>query len=88
MGIYTDNTQADSQSYADYSWSLIKGEKGDPGDAAYIYNLLCNPSAIVKSVATNTPPAITFTSKRAQGIGDFANYAGRFVIATSVDGST
>lgn len=88
LGIYTDNIQADSQSYEDYSWSLIKGEKGDPGDAAYTYNLLCSPSAIVKASAANTPPEITFTSKRAQGIGDFTNYAGRFIIATSEDGSS
>lgn len=28
IGIYTDNTQADSQDYHDYSWSLIKGADG------------------------------------------------------------
>lgn len=32
LGVYTDNTQADSQTYSDYSWSLIKGAKGDTGD--------------------------------------------------------
>ena len=31
MGVYTDNTQADSQNYSDYSWSLIKGEDGKDG---------------------------------------------------------
>ena len=31
LGVYTDNTAADSQSYLDYSWSLIKGAKGDTG---------------------------------------------------------
>ena len=28
IGVYTDNTEADSQSPADYSWSLIKGADG------------------------------------------------------------
>ena len=28
VGMYTDNTEADSQNYLDYSWSLIKGTDG------------------------------------------------------------
>ena len=87
FGVYTDNTKADSENPSDYSWSLIKGEKGDPGDSPYTYSLLCSPSAIVKTSATAVPPEITFTSKRAQGVGDFTNYAGRFLIATSTDGT-
>ena len=31
MGVYTDNTQADSQTYSDYSWTLIKGATGNTG---------------------------------------------------------
>ena len=31
IGVYTDNTQADSQTYTDYSWSLIKGADGQNG---------------------------------------------------------
>lgn len=31
LGVYTDNTQADSTSPSAYSWSLIKGEKGETG---------------------------------------------------------
>ena len=31
LGTYTDNTAADSQTYSDYSWSLIKGADGDDG---------------------------------------------------------
>jgi len=87
LGVYSDNIVTDSENPTDYSWSLIKGEKGDTGDAAYTYELLCNPSAIVKTSATANPPVIIFTSKRAQGIGDFINYAGRFIIATSTDGT-
>ena len=28
MGVYTDNTETDSEIYSDYSWSLIKGADG------------------------------------------------------------
>lgn len=31
LGVYTDNTAADSQRYQDYSWSLIKGADGEDG---------------------------------------------------------
>ena len=32
LGVYSDNTQADSQTYSDYSWSLIKGADGADGE--------------------------------------------------------
>ena len=32
LGVYTDNTAADSTSPSAYSWTKIKGEKGDKGD--------------------------------------------------------
>lgn len=31
MGVYTDNTLADSTTPSDYNWSKIKGDKGDDG---------------------------------------------------------
>ena len=31
LGTYTDYTQADSVNYTDYTWSLVKGDKGDVG---------------------------------------------------------
>lgn len=34
LGVYTDNTYADSQTYSDYSWSLIKGADGQDGKGA------------------------------------------------------
>lgn len=88
IGVYSDEYIEDSNNPTDYSWTLIKGAKGDTGAAAYSYELFCNPSAIVKTSTTDTPTSITFTSKRAQGIENLANYSGRFIIATSVDGST
>lgn len=32
IGIYADNTEADSTIYDDYQWYKTKGEKGDPGN--------------------------------------------------------
>lgn len=96
LGSYTDNTQADSLDPTDYNWSLIKGEKGDTGakgdkgdtgDAAYNYELLCSPSAVSKASSADTPAAVAFSARRSQGTGAPAGYAGRFVIATSADGS-
>ena len=37
LGVYTDNTQADSQVYSDYSWSLIKGADGLNNAIVYLY---------------------------------------------------
>jgi hypothetical protein len=66
---------------------LIKGEKGDTGSAAYSYDLLVEPSAIVKPSPAATPTSIAFTSKRTQGTAAPVLYAGRFKIETSVDGT-
>ena len=32
-GVYTDENEADSEDYADYAWTKIKGDKGDTGEA-------------------------------------------------------
>lgn len=88
MGVYTDNTATDSNDPTAYSWSLIKGAKGDTGDSAYSYELLCEPSAVTKGSSSEIPAAITFTSKRSQGTSNPENYSGRFIIATSTDGTT
>ena len=32
MGVYTDNTEADSSNVSDYNWKKIKGEDGVPGE--------------------------------------------------------
>ena len=51
LGTYTDNTQADSQTYTDYSWTLIKGLDGQPGaDGVGI-------SSIVEQYYQSTSPA-------------------------------
>jgi hypothetical protein len=31
IGVYSDHTAADSTTYASYSWTLVKGDKGDTG---------------------------------------------------------
>ncbi len=88
MGVYDSVDLADSDDPSDYNWSLIKGDKGDPGDPSYVYELLCDPSAIAKANLTDIPPKITFTSKRSQGTGNLADYPARFVISISEDGTT
>jgi len=57
LGVYTDNTQTDSTKPADYSWSLIKGDKGDQGDAGASFNwnlLLETKNPVTWTVALNT----------------------------------
>ena len=65
LGVYTDSTQADSQNYADYSWSLIKGTDGTNGTNGYntaiVY--LYKRAASAPSVDWNTSLTYSFTNK-------------------------
>lgn len=42
LGVYTDNTAADSTSPSKYSWSLIKGANGTDGQTAYVHTAWAN----------------------------------------------
>lgn len=45
LGVYTDNTAADSTNPSDYSWSLIKGANGQnglDGETAYVHTAWAN----------------------------------------------
>lgn len=42
LGVYTDNTAADSTSPSKYSWSLIKGANGEDGMTAYVHTAWAN----------------------------------------------
>ena len=100
LGVYTDNTAADSTSPSAYSWSLIKGAKGDTGAtgatgatgpqgiSAYAYTLTCNPMAIVRSESgTLSPASLTLSATRAQGTGNPSAYSGRFKVEKYVNGA-
>lgn len=64
LGTYTDNTQADSQTYSDYSWSLIKGADGTDGadgngiqSVTVTYGLSASASTRPTSWQTTIPSA-------------------------------
>lgn len=54
LGVYTDNTAADSTTPSAYSWSLIKGAKGDTGAAGPESVVAITPTAIDWSAGTAT----------------------------------
>lgn len=67
----------------------IIGAYGDTGSAAVSYTLILSDSAIVRSAAgVVSPTKIKLTAKSQSGANALANYAGRFLIETTTDGST
>lgn len=67
----------------------VYGDKGDTGQNATSYWLVCNVAAIQKSMSgVYTPTTITVTAKSQTGTGSPTNYAGRFIILESTDGTT
>ena len=54
LGVYTDNTAADSTTPSAYSWSLIKGAKGDTGAAGPESVVAITPTTIDWSAGTAT----------------------------------
>lgn len=87
---YNKETAVESNQAADYSWSLIKGEKGDQGTAGRTY--FVEPSTLVIKKGADdalTPASVTFASYYRDGTtAGRTAYAGRFIIAESADGST
>lgn len=67
----------------------VYGDKGDTGQNATSYWLVCNVAAIQKSMSgVYTPTTITVTAKSQTGTGSPTNYAGRFIILESTDGTS
>lgn len=58
IGIYADNTAADSTVYADYQWFKYKGDKGDTGDAAP--NTIWQYSADGTTWTTSVPDGVRY----------------------------
>lgn len=102
LGVYTDNVQADSQRYQDYSWSLIKGPQGEQGEqgeqgpqgergpqgaAAVVYGISASVDAVVRNNGVLTPSAVTFNATSKTGSANPVAYAGRIRIQTSTDGA-
>lgn len=99
IGQYTDFIQADSTDYRKYSWSRIKGDKGDqgipgpkgePGTVSRNY-MLESSDAVIKKAADNqlTPEAVTFKAFYRDGnAASRTAYAGRFKIEESANGTS
>lgn len=69
--------------------TLTKSKEGAAGQNATSYWLMSSAAAVQKSIAgAYTPTSVTYSIQSATGTSAPAAYAGRFIIATSTDGST
>ena len=69
--------------------TLTKSKEGAAGQTATSYWLMSSAAAVQKSIAgAYTPTSVTYSIQSATGTSAPAAYAGRFIIATSTDGST
>lgn len=69
--------------------TLTKSKEGAAGQNATSYWLMSSAAAVQKSIAgAYTPTSVTFSIQSATGTSAPTVYAGRFIIATSTDGST
>lgn len=79
---YTDNTTTDTI-------KRIIGNYASNGAGAYNYELILSDAAIVRDGEGNiTPQTITMTAKRNQGTGSPGNYAGRFKVEVTTNGTS
>lgn len=66
----------------------IQGGTGSTGASATAYWLVASAGAVQKNVSgVFAPTSLTFTAKSKTGTGSPANYNGRWIIATSTDGT-
>lgn len=69
-------------------FTISKAKQGDVGQNATAYWVVSSAAAVSKSQAgVYTPTSLTFTGKSATGIASPVDYAGRFIIAETTDGS-
>lgn len=79
---YTDGTSENTS-------KRIIGNFGADGKSAYNYELILSDVAIVKDGDGNiTPSTITMTAKRGQGTSTPGNYAGRFKVEVTTNGTS
>lgn len=70
-------------------FTLTKNKAGANGSSATAYWLMSSNVAISKnSSGAYTPATVTFTAKSQTGTGAVGDYAGRFIIAETTDGTT
>ena len=69
--------------------SISPAKAGANGNDSTSYWLVTSAPAVQKSISgVYTPSSVTYNIKSATGTASPVNYAGRFIIATSTDGST
>lgn len=86
IGQYTDNTESDSTDPTKYTWTLIKGDKGDDGVS---YQLESNMNVIKvdnEGELYNTEPLV-FSAYKVDANGRNP-YSGRFALQITDDGVT
>lgn len=77
------------QLYLEKGATGATGAQGPAGDPATAYAVVPAAAAIQKTIAgAYTPSAITFTAYSATGANAPTTYAGRFIVATTTDGTT
>lgn len=82
----SNTTTTDSIANTEWSSPVLITQDGTP---ATTYDVLLNPAAIVQSSGgAFTPSSITVSATSTTGSAAPAAYAGRFIIATSADGTT
>ena len=81
MGVRTDNTSADYPTVGGYVWSETKGEKGDPGAAATVYELVSSSYVSNKNISgVYTPSVLTFSGLKTIGNGTPTTFGGIYRI--------
>ena len=87
---YNKTTAAESTDASDYTWSLIKGDKGDTGAAGRTYFMEASTLVAKRSQDNSIAPNyITLSAYYRDGTGTArTGYAGRFKIEESLDGAT
>ncbi|MEY8279222.1 phage tail spike protein [Blautia marasmi] len=87
---YNKTTAAESTDASDYTWSLIKGDKGDTGAAGRTYFMEASTLVVKRSQDNSMAPNyITLSAYYRDGTGTArTEYAGRFEVEESLDGAT
>lgn len=100
-GVYTVTNLTVDSSYVDFTatrvgyptltirFNIAKAKAGANGTPATFYEVIPNSSAIRRTTTgTYQPTSVTFSGFSTTGNGARAAYSGRFIIATSTDGTS
>lgn len=96
LGVYTDNTAADSQTYSDYSWSLIKGADGHSPAITTSKNSDGSVTIYVDGTATSTvdagedgqTPTVTTTKNSDGSVTIYVNGTASNTVEAGADGTS